>query len=67
MKKLLKAFGHFWVDFLIGDSPEIFVGVAVLLAIVVPFRHHAVVVEVALLALVPIVLATSLLRGRRRA
>ena len=67
MTRLLKAFGHFWVDFLIGDSPEIFVGVVVLLAVVVPFRHHSAVAAVALLALVPIVLAASLIRGRRRA
>lgn len=67
MTRLLKAFGHFWVDFLIGDSPEIFVGVAVLLAIVVTFRHHRAVTTVVLLALVPVVLAASLARGRRRA
>ena len=66
MTRLLKAFGHFWVDFLIGDTPEIFVGVLVLLAIVVPFRHHAGVTATALLVLVPLMLAASLLRGRRR-
>lgn len=67
MTRLLKAFGHFWVDFLIGDTPEIFVGVVILLAIVVPFRHHGAVAAAALLALVPLVLAASLMRGRRRA
>jgi hypothetical protein len=67
VKRVLKAFGHFWVDFLIGDSPEIFVGVAVLLAIVVPFRHHPPVALVTILALVPLLLVASLVRGRRRA
>jgi hypothetical protein len=67
MTRLLKGFASFWKDFLVGDSPEIFVGVLVLLAIVVPLRHRSPVPAVALLALVPIVLAASLVRGRRRA
>jgi hypothetical protein len=67
MTRLLKGFVAFWKDFLIGDSPEIFVGVLVLLAVVVPLRHHSPVPAIALLALVPIVLAASLVRGRRRA
>jgi hypothetical protein len=64
--KLLTAFGRFWKDFLIGDTPEIFIGVLVLLAIVVPFRNHSLVAGVALLVLVPVLLATSVVRGRRR-
>ena len=63
--KLLAAFGRFWKDFLVGDTPEIFIGVLVLLAVVVPFRHHSVVAAVALLVLVPLLLATSVARGRR--
>jgi hypothetical protein len=64
--KLLTAFGRFWKDFLIGDTPEIFVGVLVVLAVVVPFRHHPVVAAVALPVLVTVLLATSVVRGRRR-
>lgn len=65
--RLLVAFGRFWKEFLVGDTPEIFVGVLVLLAVVVPFRHHATVAAVALLVLVPVLLASSVMRGRRRA
>jgi hypothetical protein len=42
------------------------VGVLVLLAVVLPFRHHRAVAVTALLALVPLMLAASLVRGRRR-
>ena len=32
--RALKAFGQFWWDFLIGDTPELFVSTLVLLAVV---------------------------------
>ena len=32
--RYIRAFGHFWYDFLIGDRPELFVGPIVALAAV---------------------------------
>ena len=65
------AFGRFWVDFLIGDTPELFVGAVVALgaaaaiAAAGPAGSRTVAVVVLPLAILT-VLALSLLRARRR-
>lgn len=65
-----RAFGRFWWAFLVGDTPEIFLAVAVLLAAValVSLAGHFHAASVVLLpALVVAALTASLARARRAA
>lgn len=64
------AFGRFWWDFLVGDTPELFLGALIAIGIVALLVHagswsHTVVV-VALPALVVTLLALSLGRAYRQ-
>lgn len=65
-KRWAVAFGRFWWDFLIGDTPELFVGTLVVIGVAYALRHEwaAAVAVVPLVALV--VLLASTYRGRRR-
>ncbi|MHB1974071.1 MAG: hypothetical protein ACYCR4_07245 [Acidimicrobiales bacterium] len=60
------AFGRFWWDFLVGDTPELFAGVLVVVATALLLRHE----RVAAVLLVPLECAAfvvaSAYRGRRR-
>ena len=62
----IKGFGAFWVDFLIGDSPEIAVGVVIILGISFIVRGSplasAIILPVAVISL----LTYSLWRGKKR-
>jgi hypothetical protein len=60
------AFGRFWWDFLIGDTPEIFVGVLAAAGLVALLRHDSAAALVALPAAVTVVLVASLARSRLR-
>ncbi|HLI56966.1 MAG TPA: hypothetical protein VKY26_08000 [Actinomycetota bacterium] len=64
-----RAFGRFWWDFLVGDTPELFVGALAVLGIVELVAHaggpHAVAVIV-LPLLVAALLAVTLLRAWRQ-
>jgi hypothetical protein len=68
--RLLKGFAMFWWDFLVGDTPELFVavlstiGVVALLSIDAHFKLAA---EIALPALAVVALALSLWRASRAA
>ena len=66
--RALSVFGHFWWDFIIGDTPEVAVGVAGLMIIgwLLARRLPAAAVVVLPLAVV-LVLAASLYRGTRTA
>jgi len=66
--RLIKGFGRFWWDFLVGDTPELFVAALVIIGVIalVSERGHfnaAAVVVLPLLAV--LALATSLLRAIR--
>ena len=67
--RALAAFGRFWWDFLVGDTPELFFATLVLVAIAVGFGHDATLrsagVPVLLVAAVGF-LALSTWRGRKR-
>lgn len=68
-RRALVAFGRFWWDFLVGDTPELLVGSLVALGIVALLRHDVdvrVVVVGALPVLVVVILTLSSLRGRSR-
>jgi hypothetical protein len=64
--RALRAFGHFWWDFLVGDTPEF--AVATLLIVGLAFLLHS--NRTAATVLLPLVtavfLATSTYRGRKR-
>jgi len=64
--KALRAFGHFWWDFLIGDTPELALATGIIVALAFLVDGNRLVGVI----LLPVVAATflllSALRGRRR-
>ena len=63
--RLLKAFGLFWWDFLVGDTPEIAVAVVVILGAVALISVVAGASTVAVVVLPLLVIATLLVSVRR--
>ena len=64
--RLLKGFAMFWWDFLVGDTPELFVAVLVIIGVVATVR--IVLQENALaVVLLPLLAITSLAVSVRRA
>ncbi len=61
-----KAFGHFWWDFLVGDTPELFAAMLVIVGIAFALRHDRLADVVALPLLAVAALAASAWRGRIR-
>ncbi len=66
VRRWLSAFGRFWWDFLVGDTPEITLGVGAIVAATMLLRHQGVVAVVVLPALGVLLLGLSTLHGRRR-
>ncbi len=66
MLKALGAFGRFWKDFLIGDTPELFVGAPVVVGAAFVLRHHTVAAVVVLPLITIAFLSASVVRGRAR-
>ena len=70
VRRYASAFGRFWVEFLVGDTPELLVGAVLAAAVVAVLAHHGVarVVTVASLpVLVVALLGTSVRRAQRAA
>ncbi len=65
--RAIRAFGHFWWDFLVGDTPELALatGVLVAAAYLLAGTHWLGAIMLPLLAAA--FLLASTLRGRRRA
>jgi hypothetical protein len=65
--RALRAFGGFWWDFLVGDTPEVTVATLVILGIVAGLVHW--VSSTAAWAVMPVLVAATLtatvLRGRQ--
>lgn len=65
--RALRAFGHFWWDFLVGDTPELALATGIIVALAFLISGERVVGVI----LLPLVAAGFLLlsayRGRRRA
>lgn len=61
------AFGRFWWDFLVGDTPEIFVGVLAVVAVALALHHERAAALVTVPVLVVVLLAVTTYRGRQRA
>lgn len=68
--RLLKGFAMFWWDFLVGDTPELFVAVLFSIGVVALLSldgHFKVAAEIALPSLTVIALALTLWRASRAA
>jgi hypothetical protein len=65
--RLTRAFGQFWWDFLVGDTPELFLAVLVLVALAFALHAHRWLAVVLLPALTIAALVGSTWAGRRRA
>jgi hypothetical protein len=62
-----RAFGLFWWDFLVGDTPELFVATLLIVGVALLIGHQH-VADYAVLPVVAILfLLASTYRGRRRA
>jgi hypothetical protein len=69
LARALKAFGMFWWDFLVGDTPEITIVVLLILGVVAltsEVGHLNVLAYLALPLLAIAALSFSVLRARRR-
>ena len=64
--RFLKGFYEFWKDFLIGDCPEILVGVAVVLGIAFAIRGAVLASAIAIPILIIGLLAFSVSRGMKQ-
>ncbi len=62
----IRAFGMFWWDFLVGDSPEIAIGVIIVLGIAFAVRSSALIAAVGVPVAVILLLWLSASRGRRK-
>ena len=62
----VKAFGRFWWDFLVGDTPELFATMLVVVGVAFALRHFRLADVVALPLLTAVALAASAWRGRVR-
>jgi hypothetical protein len=63
---VLKTFGRFWWEFLVGDTPDLFVAVLVIVGVAFALRGHRVAGAVVLPLLTIAMLLASTYRGRRR-
>jgi hypothetical protein len=62
----LRAFGHFWWDFLVGDAPEFFVGTVAIVIVALLLRHDRTVAIVVLPVMAVVFLVASAVRAARR-
>ena len=68
--RLLRGFGRFWWDFLVGDTPELFVAALVIIgaiALLSEAGHYNAAAVVTLPLLAVVALAVSLRRAQRAA
>ena len=68
LRRGLVAFGKFWWDFLVGDTPELLIGVLVAIGVMALLVRAASLNSVAVVsfpALVIVLLAASLSRARQ--
>ncbi len=67
MARWSRAFGRFWWDFLVGDTPELFVATLVIVGLALLLGHQHVAGYLLLPAVAIVFLVASTYRGRRRA
>lgn len=62
----LVAFGRFWWDFLVGDTPEILLATLLVIALAEALHHHGAIGIVVVVGATVVCLVASVLRGRTR-
>jgi hypothetical protein len=62
----LRAFGQFWWEFLIGDTPELFVATAVVIALAFALHKSTAAAVFVVLGVALASLSFSTWRGRKR-
>jgi hypothetical protein len=70
LRRYVAAFGHFWWEFLVGDTPELLVGAVLAVVVVAFFAHHGVARAVTVASLPVLVIAmlgASVRRAQRAA
>jgi hypothetical protein len=67
LRRALRDFGHFWWDFLIGDTPEFALTTGVIIALAYLLDHRRLAAAIVLPLLTAIFLLASTYRGRRSA
>jgi hypothetical protein len=67
LRRSLRAFGHFWWDFLIGDSPEFVLATGVIIALAFLLDEGRLVATIVLPLVAAAFLLASTYRGRQRA
>ena len=60
----MRSFGRFWWEFLIGDTPEIFLAVVAIVVTALLLRSHMTAALVVLPVMTILILLASVLRGR---
>ena len=65
VSRAIRAFGHFWWDFLIGDTPELFLAVVVVVGMALLLRNYQTAAIIVLPVLAIVSLLASVRRGRR--
>jgi hypothetical protein len=63
--RYIKAFGHFWWDFLVGDTPELALATLIVVGVAYALAHHGSAGWILLPLLVAAFLFVSTYRGRR--
>jgi hypothetical protein len=66
LRRAVAAFGRFWWDFLVGDTPELTLGVVVVVGVTLLLRHQRDWAMGVVPILVAAMIAASVGRARRR-
>ncbi|HVA08598.1 MAG TPA: hypothetical protein VNG12_17835 [Acidimicrobiales bacterium] len=63
-RRAIAAFGKFWWEFLVGDTPEVLVATIVVVGVALALRHHRTAGFIVVPLIAAVALALSALRGR---
>ena len=64
--RVLKAFGRFCLEFLIGDTPELFIAAVLLVGLSFALRDYRVIAIIVLPVVASVLLVGSAFRGRAK-
>jgi hypothetical protein len=66
LTRTVRDFGLFWWDFLVGETPKLFVAVIAIIVVALVLRHHHHDIDIILLPVVTVLfLMASAFRGSR--
>ena len=66
VSRAIRAFGHFWWDFLVGDTPELFIAALLIIVVALLLRHDHVLAVIVLPVMAVLSLMASVLHGRNK-